>query len=682
MISLQQGYTIIFQNFFYIPIILACLLYVWRGFFFSCILAFLYFGMVAWYTQDSSVILQASMRVIIFGFIALVITLLASYGNQSGESLRHLMEFQESIITNARVWIMVLDEKGNIRLWNHAAEEISGYSSSEVINSNAIWKHLYPEKEYRNQITDTITRIITNREYLENFETSIQTKNHEKKIISWNTKGIPGRKKEKTNFIAIGVDITDNYLTREALHLKEFAIASSLNAICFSDLSGNLTYVNPSFLSIVGYTNPGEVIGKSVYSFIRKTEKKAELQDGITRYGTWLGELQAQKKDGEIVDVLLSANNILDNHQSPIAMMGSFIDITKRKKIETELRNQSQFLQVLIDTLPVPIFYKNTEGLYLGCNSAFEQYFGKSRDQVIGISVFDFAPKEQAEIYFQADQEVFRSLTVQKYEATTTYADGSIHQVIFYKAPYFDESSRVIGLIGAFLDISERKRSEEMLQEANNKLRLLTGLTRHDIYNQLNVVQLLHQMAQASSDPKVIHSYISRAEEAGKQISATIGFTREYENFGTTSGGWQNIRKIIELASHEVAFGNVVLENLISDRTEVYADPIIRKVFATLMENGIRHGEKISYIRFSASVKENILVITCEDDGVGVLEQEKKLIFDSGFGKNTGIGLFLSREILSITGLSIVENGIPGKGARFEILVPTEKFKQTDSIHQ
>jgi len=93
------------------------------------------------------------------------------------------------------------------------------------------------------------------------------------------------------------------------------------------------------------------------------------------------------------------------------------------------------------------------------------------------------------------------------------------------------------------------------------------------------------------------------------------------------------------------------------------------------MENAIRHGGKIRNIRFSLPDLEDTLTITCEDDGVGIPSEEKEYIFDHGFGKNTGIGLFLAREILSITGLSIRECGEPGKGARFEILVPAGKFR-------
>ncbi|MFH0966217.1 MAG: sensor histidine kinase, partial [Methanobacteriota archaeon] len=224
--------------------------------------------------------------------------------------------------------------------------------------------------------------------------------------------------------------------------------------------------------------------------------------------------------------------------------------------------------------------------------------------------------------------------------------------------------------------ITERKYMDESLQEAVQKLRLLSGLTRHDILNQVSAVQLLQEMALNTSIQKKVNEYISQAQEATAQIEATIGFTREYENFGSVSSGWKQIYLIIEGAKTEIPLGHVTMENLVPEGLEVYADPIIRKVFSTLMDNAVRHGGEITRIRIFCHVTPHWLTIICDDDGMGIPTLEKERIFDHSYGKNTGLGLFLAREILSITGLSIHECGEPGKGARFEILVPEGKFRQ------
>lgn len=253
--------------------------------------------------------------------------------------------------------------------------------------------------------------------------------------------------------------------------------------------------------------------------------------------------------------------------------------------------------------------------------------------------------------------------------------NGDTRDIIVHLSIIKDGEGQTIKTYGVNQDITARKRSEEAILESNKKLRLLTGLTRHDINNQLTAIHLLLGMVNDSSDRAKIQEYISAALQAGNQIEATIGFTREYENFGISSTGWQGIYKTIETAKSEVSPGNVTIDNQIPIDLEIYADPIIRKVFSTILDNAIRHGGDISTIRFSYYELENTTIIAGEDDGVGIPDEEKEIIFDQGYGKNTGIGLFLSREILSITGLFIQETGTFGKGARFEILVPSGKFQ-------
>jgi signal transduction histidine kinase len=116
--------------------------------------------------------------------------------------------------------------------------------------------------------------------------------------------------------------------------------------------------------------------------------------------------------------------------------------------------------------------------------------------------------------------------------------------------------------------------------------------------------------------------------------------------------------------------GQVTLNNDLPANTEVFTDPLIVKVFFNLIDNALRHGSRITTIRFSSEARDRDLIIICEDDGAGIAMPEKEKIFERGFGKNTGFGLAISRDILDITGITIRETGEPGRGARFEITVP------------
>jgi len=148
---------------------------------------------------------------------------------------------------------------------------------------------------------------------------------------------------------------------------------------------------------------------------------------------------------------------------------------------------------------------------------------------------------------------------------------------------------------------------------------------------------------------------------------------------GKPEAAWQgNWRTLVDTAAKETPLGQVIVKNDLPAGLEVFADPQITKVCYNLMNNAVRYGGKITTIRFSAKESGDDQVIVYEDDGDGVVAEDKEKIFDRGYGKkNTGPGLFLSREILAITGITIVENGTPGKGARFEITMPKGIYRFT-----
>ena len=154
-----------------------------------------------------------------------------------------------------------------------------------------------------------------------------------------------------------------------------------------------------------------------------------------------------------------------------------------------------------------------------------------------------------------------------------------------------------------------------------------------------------------------------------------IRFTKEYESIGVNAPVWQDCRTLIETATKEALAGKIPVRTDIPVNTEIFADPLIVKVFYNLMDNAARYGGKITGIHFSVQESGHDYLILCEDDGDGIPVELKDKIFDRGFGKNTGLGLFLSREILSITGITIRETGEYTTGARFEITVPEEGFR-------
>ncbi len=219
-------------------------------------------------------------------------------------------------------------------------------------------------------------------------------------------------------------------------------------------------------------------------------------------------------------------------------------------------------------------------------------------------------------------------------------------------------------------EVAERKRAEDALRQANKKLTLLSSITRHDINNQLTVL-MGYLTIMVKKLPDTTHNdYFQKIEIAAKRISSMIQFTREYESIGVNAPLWQDCRTLVDTAAKDAPLGRIIVKNDLPVGQEMFADPLIVKVFYNLMDNAVRYGEKITTIRFYALESGDDHIVVCEDDGNGVAVEEKERIFTRGFGKNTGLGLTLSREILAITGITIKETGEPGTGARFEMVVP------------
>ncbi len=225
-------------------------------------------------------------------------------------------------------------------------------------------------------------------------------------------------------------------------------------------------------------------------------------------------------------------------------------------------------------------------------------------------------------------------------------------------------------------DVTDRKRAEAALSAANRKLNLLSEVTRHDILNQLTKLRGWIEISKdCLAGNEKAAGFLEKEIQSADAITRLISFTRDYQNMGITAPVWQEIAKTVRDAFPESSRGTIAVAVDVPG-LEIYADPLFPKVIYNLIDNAIRHGgTAVSSLRFSVWAAEAGLVLIAEDHGTGIPAEEKERIFKRGFGKNTGLGLFLSREILGITGSTITETGEPGRGARFEITVPKGMYR-------
>jgi PAS domain S-box-containing protein len=149
---------------------------------------------------------------------------------------------------------------------------------------------------------------------------------------------------------------------------------------------------------------------------------------------------------------------------------------------EKALQESEELYRTLLDAIPGPVFYKDAKGVYLGCNKAFETYIGRTREEIIGKTVIELYPEEQASVYCEADNSLFRHPGVQCYETQVLFAEGTLRDVMFYKATFSNIDGTLGGLVGTLLDITERKKAEDALRVSEEKFRLFFEESRDAIF--------------------------------------------------------------------------------------------------------------------------------------------------------------------------------------------------------
>jgi len=550
-----------------------------------------------------------------------------------------------------------------------------GYEPDEIVPHYDSWKVLVHPDDLPG-VTEALWDAVEGKTPQFEYRYRLRGKNGEwvwvldkGKVITRDTDGSPLR--------AAGthLDITGIQLVREQLRgMNQYhrgLLEASIDSFVTINKQGKMTDVNVATEKLTGCSRD-ELIGTDFSDYFTDPKKarkgsRVAFEKGMIRDYP----LEIRHQDGTITPVLYNASVYHDPEGRVAGIFAVARDVTSIRKTEAALKASEAFLNAVLDSLQDVIGIQKTDHRIIKYNQAGYELLHKTPKEVIGKRCYELLGRDIP----CEDCATNKALISKKMEQTERFVPELGIWMDCRSKPVLDDKGKVSFIVEQLIDITHRKQAEDAVREANQKLRLLTGLTRHDILNQLSALQAFHDLILQTTEPEIIHTRIRQAQDACDRIEEIIGFTREYENFGTVSSGWQQIKPLVRSACYEVGLGGMNLTETIEPGLEVYADPIIRKVFTTLIENAARHGEKITSISVFTRKEEDSLLIVFEDDGAGICEWEKNMIFEHGYGKHTGIGLFLAREILAITGLSIRETGTPGNGARFEIIVPAGKFR-------
>jgi PAS domain S-box-containing protein len=313
---------------------------------------------------------------------------------------------------------------------------------------------------------------------------------------------------------------------------------------------------------------------------------------------------------------------------------------------------------------------EETAGRIIGANAAAAEMHGYTIDEMLTKTITDLDSPESAATEPERLRRIRNGEQV-KAEVIHKRKDGSFFPLEINAALIESDSGNYI--LAVDRDITERKKAEEALQMVTRKLTLLNNVTFNDIQNSVLALSgfLTLDRNSGSSDS---NRYLDREEDAVRKIDRTLIFAKNYQDLGVRPPTWQNVDSTFVLGISHLDFSSVQ-RSVQLDNLEIFADSLLERVFFTLANNVLQHASTATRVTIGYRSEGENLVLFLEDNGNGIPENLKEKIFERGYGSQKGMELFLVREILSITGITIRENGMPGKGARFEMRVPLGAYR-------
>ncbi|MFA6332495.1 MAG: response regulator [Methanoregula sp.] len=362
----------------------------------------------------------------------------------------------------------------------------------------------------------------------------------------------------------------------------------------------------------------------------------------------------------------------------------------KHEKLEERVRERTRDLQranealqaseqkfrEFIDLLPEVVFECDLTGKLTLVNDNSLRFFGYTREDFErGLNLFDHIIPEDRERVVQGIGRIAGGETTAGSDYTGMKRDGTRFPVLVYSTRV-TQNNCCTGIRGILVDISERKKTERAMQQALEKLGLLNSITRHDILNKLTALNAYLNLAEEEVTDKKTIGYLEQCTRVVATINKHVEFMRDYQEIGIQSPVWLDPSVPIRLESASCSYLGITLQAP-APGWEIFTDPLFEKVIYNLIDNAIRHGEHVKKITFAIREADDRLLLVYEDDGTGIPEEFRNHLFEKGSGRNTGLGLFLAREILGITDISIRETGVFGQGARFEISAPNGAYRKS-----
>ncbi len=506
----------------------------------------------------------------------------------------------------------------------------------------------------------------------------------------------------------------------------------SIDMICIADIkSSTFTKVNPSFSRILGYSDD-ELLGRPYIDFIHPDDKtptfevieeklargvsvinfenRYRCKDGSYKWLMWTSkpmleqgltyaiarDITAGKKaEKKIKELNESLEQRVDERTAELVKVNEMLssEIGERRRVLGALQESQTMLQLVMDSIPVRLFWKDRESIYMGCNQRFAEDAGlDSPEQIVGKNDYELSWNEQAELYRSDDRQVIQTgIPKLNFEEPQTWPDGTRLWLRTSKIPLMDLNDNIIGMLGCYEDITEIKRIEEALLQSE-KLKSIGTITSgiaHEFNNILAVIsgniQLMEGKYKDHDELLEALSIIMKATNDGAEISSKmLRFTKtevdttEYvtndvsdlikQSIEFTMPRWKNMAQANGINYYIDVEG-------IREISKVHCNPTeIREVLINIIHNALDAMPDGGNISFSTWNKHDAVFVSVSDTGKGMTEDVRKKVFDPFFTTRrpmgTGLGMSICYGMIKRHGGKIEVKSEVGKGSTFTIQFP------------
>ena len=486
---------------------------------------------------------------------------------------------------------------------------------------------------------------------------------------------------------------------RNRLDNLQFALDEH-SIVSVTDLDGIITFANDRFCEVSGYSR-SELLGSNhrvVNSGHHPREFFAEMWRTISSGAVWRGEVCNRRKDGHLYWVAATIVPMLDESGLPVEYIGIRTDITARKQAESQLADQLLFSKQLIDAIPIPIYFKGTDGRYIGCNRAFAELLGiHDIDAWLGTTVSALnIDSSAAEFHRGKDAELFASGVVQTYEMRNMRIGEREYSMRYHKAALTRTDGSVRGLIGAMIDLTERYRWEDGLilardaAEAANRAKsdFLANMS-HEIRTPMNGIIGMTDLALETRLDDEQREYLQIVKSSAEALLTIINDILDFSKIEAGKMAIEEIAfdltrtvaetlKTMALRAHQK--GLELVADIAPDiPRRVVGDPgRVRQILLNLVGNAVKFTERGEIVvRLTADrvdANQTTLRFAVSDTGIGIAPEQQLTIFDAFAQEDasttrryggTGLGLTISRRLVQLMGGELSVESTPGTGSTF-----------------